>query len=235
MDSFWFISLSFHLFVAATRGDRGSFNLSLLDLVLSVFQSPEPRTVTNRGLSTIPPVPTIRITPPPIVHPYDVTRESHCAAPRIRNLQGRFTRASTATLHPAVFTPEGSPDGTLDSLPTSSSGSSVSSLSSSDSPFINDTPATSPAPQQVPTLPPPVQPVMADSKGSLQWEGGADDNPSPGQFLREIDNKIDECSYTTERQKVNCMRNNIAFGSAADEWFGNLVLWIRRILYVQVF
>jgi hypothetical protein len=63
---------------------------------------------------------------------------------------------------------------------------------------------------------------MSDSKGSLQWEGGADDNLSPGQFLREIDNKIDERGYTTERQSVNCMRNNIAFGSAADEWFGNL-------------
>ena len=62
---------------------------------------------------------------------------------------------------------------------------------------------------------------MADSKGSLQWEGSADDNISPGQFLREIDNKIDR-SYTMERQKVNCMRNNIAFGSAADEWFRNL-------------
>ena len=63
---------------------------------------------------------------------------------------------------------------------------------------------------------------MSDSKGSLQWEGGADNNLSPGQFLREIDNKIDERGYTTERQKVNCMRNNIAFGSAADEWFGDL-------------
>ena len=63
---------------------------------------------------------------------------------------------------------------------------------------------------------------MSDSKGSLQWEGGADDNLSPGQFLREIDNKIDERGYTSEKQKVNCMRNNIAFGSAADEWFGNL-------------
>ena len=63
---------------------------------------------------------------------------------------------------------------------------------------------------------------MSDSKGSLQWQGGTDDNLPPGQFLQEIDNKIDECGYTTERQKVNCMQNNIAFSSAADEWFGNL-------------
>jgi hypothetical protein len=46
---------------------------------------------------------------------------------------------------------------------------------------------------------------MSDSKGSLQWEGGTDDNFSPGQFLQEIDNKIDERGYATERQKVNCM------------------------------
>jgi hypothetical protein len=125
-------------------------------------------------------------------------------------------------LHPAVFTPKGSPDGTLDSLPPSSSESSVLSLTFSDNPFIDNMPATSLAPQQALTLPPPVQPVMADSKGSLQWEGSADDNLSPGQFLWEIDNKIDERNYTTERQKVNCMRNNIVFGSVADEWFGNL-------------
>jgi hypothetical protein len=63
---------------------------------------------------------------------------------------------------------------------------------------------------------------MSESKGSLQWEGGADDNLSPGQFLQEIDNKIDERGYTTEKQKINCMRNNIAYGSDADEWFGAL-------------
>ena len=65
---------------------------------------------------------------------------------------------------------------------------------------------------------------MSDSKGSLQWEGSTDSNLSAGQFLCEIDNKIDERSYTTERQKVNCLRNNIAFGSAADEWFNKLTI-----------
>jgi hypothetical protein len=63
---------------------------------------------------------------------------------------------------------------------------------------------------------------MADSKGSLQWEGGADDNLSPGQFLREIDNKIDEHGYTSEKQKINYMQNNITFSSNVDEWFGDL-------------
>ena len=76
---------------------------------------------------------------------------------------------------------------------------------------------------------------MLDNKGSLQWEGSADSNLSAGQFLREIDNKIDECSYTTEKQKVNCLHNNIAFGSATDEWFNKLtigVVWVGRTLTV---
>jgi hypothetical protein len=128
----------------------------------------------------------------------------------------------TATLRPAFFTPEGSPNNTLHSLPSSTPASSPSSLTFSDSPFPNNTPPTSPAPQQLPAPPQTARPVMSESKGSLQWEGGADDNLSPGQFLREIDNKIDERGYTTEKQKINCMRNNIAYGSDADEWFGAL-------------
>ena len=63
---------------------------------------------------------------------------------------------------------------------------------------------------------------MPDHKGSLQWEGSTDDNLSPGQFLREIENKIDERGHTTEKLKINCLKNNIAFGSGADEWFTNL-------------
>jgi hypothetical protein len=63
---------------------------------------------------------------------------------------------------------------------------------------------------------------MPDHKGSLQWEGSTDDNLSPGQFLCEIENKIDERGHTTEKLKINCLKNNIAFGSGADEWFTNL-------------
>ena len=63
---------------------------------------------------------------------------------------------------------------------------------------------------------------MPDHKGSLQWEGSTDDNLSPGQFLREIENKIDECGHNTERLKINCLKNNITYGSGADEWFTNL-------------
>ena len=63
---------------------------------------------------------------------------------------------------------------------------------------------------------------MLDSKGSLQWEGGAGDNLAPGQFLWEINNKIDECGYMSEKQKVNCMQNNIVFGSDVDKWFWDL-------------
>ena len=79
----------------------------------------------------------------------------------------------------------------------------------------------SPTPQQVPVQPQPTQSAMTDSKGSLQWEGSTDDNLSPGQFLHEINKKIDEHGYTTEKQKVKCMQTNIEFGSTADEWFGN--------------
>src|ERR1700736_2352227 len=65
---------------------------------------------------------------------------------------------------------------------------------------------------------------MSDHKGSLQWEGDPDSNLAPGQFLQEIDNKINEHGHTMERQKVQCLKNNIAFGSDADEWFKKLKL-----------
>jgi len=63
---------------------------------------------------------------------------------------------------------------------------------------------------------------MSESKSSIGWTGEGDDQLSPGQFLREIDNKIDERNFTTEERKVKCMRNNIAYGSPADDWFGKL-------------
>jgi len=63
---------------------------------------------------------------------------------------------------------------------------------------------------------------MTESKGSIGWTGKGDDQLSPGQFLREINNKIDERNFTMESRKVNCMRNNIAYGSPADDWFGRL-------------
>jgi hypothetical protein len=65
---------------------------------------------------------------------------------------------------------------------------------------------------------------MSESKGSIGWTGEGDDQLSPGQFLREIDNKIDERNFTSESRKVNCMRNNIAYGSPADDWFGRLTV-----------
>ena len=63
---------------------------------------------------------------------------------------------------------------------------------------------------------------MTEHSSSLAWQGNGDDNLAPGQFLREIDNKIDDRSYSTEAKKVKCLRNNIAYGSKADEWFDNL-------------
>ena len=55
-----------------------------------------------------------------------------------------------------------------------------------------------------------------------------DDKLSPGQFLQEINNKMKERNYTTDKQMVNCMRNNIAYGSGADEWFGELSVNDKR-------
>ena len=63
---------------------------------------------------------------------------------------------------------------------------------------------------------------MSESKGSIGWTGEGDDQLSPGQFLREIDNKIDERNFASEERKVKCMRNNISYGSPADDWFGKL-------------
>ena len=169
--------------------------------------------------------------PPPVSDPNEVTREFHHPNPFVgnlrRNTQGQSVcHTATMALHPATFIPEGSPAETLRDPPPSSESSPVSSplsLTFSDNPY-NTMPATLPAPQ-LPSAPPlATRSHMSDSKGSLQWEGSADSNLSAGQFLHEIDNKIDECNYTTERQKVNCLRNNITFGSTADEWVNKLTI-----------
>ncbi|KIM86069.1 hypothetical protein PILCRDRAFT_5137 [Piloderma croceum F 1598] len=174
-----------------------------------------------------PTVPTVCIhTLPPWINLYQAALDYHRINPQLRNERGRFTHChtnSTIGLHPAVFTPEGSPTGTEDTLLNSSVPSSPSSVTFSEVPSPNKTPATSPAPQPPPVLLAlVVRHHMLDHKGSLQWEGSMDDNLSPGQFLCEIENKSDERGHTTERLKINCLKNNIAFGSRADEWFTNL-------------
>jgi hypothetical protein len=64
---------------------------------------------------------------------------------------------------------------------------------------------------------------MPDHKGSFRWKGSTDNNLSPGQFLRKIENKINERNHITEKLKINCLKNNITYGSGADEWFTNLI------------
>jgi hypothetical protein len=49
-----------------------------------------------------------------------------------------------------------------------------------------------------------------------------DHNLLLGQFLSEIENKINEHRHTTEKLKINCLKNNIAYRSGAVEWFTNL-------------
>jgi len=128
------------------------------------------------------------------------------------------------THHPANFTPEGLPAGTISSLPSSSAPSTPLLIRFSDQPYLMDTPATSPAPQ-IQLLLQQNQPVpMLEFKGSIGWTREGDDQLSPGQALQEIDNKINECNFTTKEQKVKCMRNNITYGSPADDWFRKLKL-----------
>jgi len=181
----------------------------------------EPR--TQNPVPGFPPVPTFCVTPPPPLNPYEAALVSQCTLPQLQNAQGRFTHWATAnTLRPAVFTPEGSPTGTISSLPSSSAPSSPSSVTFSDIPFPSGTPATSPAPQTSHSVTPSPWHIMSDHKGSLQWEGSTDDKLSVGQFLQEIENKIDERGHAMERLKMNCLKNNIAYGSNANEWFSNL-------------
>jgi hypothetical protein len=71
-----------------------------------------------------------------------------------------------------------------------------------------------------------IQPLlpMSNSNLSIAWQGDGNDHLTPGQFLHEIGNKIDRYDVTTvtEARMVKCMRNNIAYGSTADDWFNQL-------------
>ena len=181
------------------RGDKGVFRiLSIFSRVFSVRQNPEQQSVpsTQNPVPSIPAVATIRVSPPPSIHPYEATRQFQLTLPQIRrNSRGQFIQhTATMVLRPAIFTPEGSPEGTLSSLPPSSASSSLSSSPSSatfsQKPYSDGTPDMSPAPQQLQPLPPSAQRIMSEHQGSLQWEGSSDDNLSPGQFLWEIENKL---------------------------------------------
>ena len=73
--------------------------MSLLNFVFYVFQSSELRTIMSKE-PTISPIPAICITLPPNVHPYNIMRESQCAAPQLHNTHSQFAHTSAATLHP---------------------------------------------------------------------------------------------------------------------------------------
>lgn len=63
---------------------------------------------------------------------------------------------------------------------------------------------------------------MTDNTSALSWKGDGTDKKSPGQFLREIDVRIDDKNYVDEARMVRYFKNNLAFGGAADEWFKKL-------------
>jgi hypothetical protein len=58
--------------------------------------------------------------------------------------------------------------------------------------------------------------------GSLRWDGGPDEKTTSGQFLREINIKIEDKEYTTDKKKIDCFRNNLDFGGTADQWLDGL-------------
>jgi hypothetical protein len=45
---------------------------------------------------------------------------------------------------------------------------------------------------------------------------------APGQFLREINIKIEDKNYTTDEKKIECFRNNLDYGGTADLWLDDL-------------
>ena len=45
---------------------------------------------------------------------------------------------------------------------------------------------------------------------------------APGQFLREINIKIEGRNYTTDEKKIDCFRNNLDYGGTADLWLDDL-------------
>jgi hypothetical protein len=62
---------------------------------------------------------------------------------------------------------------------------------------------------------------MTESR-SLRWDRGPDEKMAPGQFLREINIKIEDRNYTTDAKKIDCFRNNLDYGGTADLWLDNL-------------
>ena len=62
---------------------------------------------------------------------------------------------------------------------------------------------------------------MSESR-SLRWDGGPDEKTAPGQFLREINIKIEDKKYTTDAKKIECFRNNLDYGGTADLWLDDL-------------
>ena len=45
---------------------------------------------------------------------------------------------------------------------------------------------------------------------------------APGQFLREINIKIEDKGYKTDDKKIDCFRNNLDYGGTADIWLDDL-------------
>ena len=64
--------------------------------------------------------------------------------------------------------------------------------------------------------------VETNSGASLRWDGGPDEKVASGQFMREINIKIEDKNYTTDTKKIECFRNNLDYEGTADLWFDDL-------------
>jgi hypothetical protein len=45
---------------------------------------------------------------------------------------------------------------------------------------------------------------------------------APGQFLREINIKIEDKNYIMDNKKIDCFRNNLDYGGMVDIWLNDL-------------
>jgi hypothetical protein len=64
--------------------------------------------------------------------------------------------------------------------------------------------------------------VETSSGASLRWDGRPDEKVASGQFMREINIKIEDKSYTSDKKKIECFRNNLDYEGTADLWFDDL-------------
>jgi hypothetical protein len=64
--------------------------------------------------------------------------------------------------------------------------------------------------------------VETSSGASLRWDGGPDEKVASGQFMREINIKVEDKNYTSDKKKIECFHNNLDYEGMANLWFDDL-------------